>query len=153
VRRCAELIGFDVLEYAPFCHPNFRYVEVPDRNFECHSVQPNSVDFVFSFGLFCHLSCDAQRAYLKSIHRVLKPNGSAVICFANFQRHPGLKSHNLQRCKNVRLEEPKGPDTDTVWFYNDLEETRNMVAEAGFVDFVDELPAFRDTLASFRKPV
>lgn len=43
------------------------------------SVPDNSVDFIFSFGVFVHLDVHIVEGYLKEMVRVLKPGGQAAI--------------------------------------------------------------------------
>lgn len=138
---CIEL--FD--QPGALASPRLHWLKAGDRDFSCAGVPDSSIDFAFSFGVFCHLSRDAQAAYLRSIYRVLRSGSGALIAFANWPRH-GSPAPENRRFANERHAE------GTCWFYNDLEMTRTLVSEAGFVDFLDTLPEFRDTLASFRKP-
>lgn len=126
---------------------NVFYFQVGDREFNCPGVIFESIDFVFSFGVFCHLTESAIRVYLASLFRVMKPNARALICFANWQRHPSTpKDESAKRFANERHAD------GTCWFYCDSDLARCMVEDAGFVNFEDTLPEFRDTLAAFRKP-
>lgn len=124
---------------------NVAYIEVGDRNFTCSGVADCCMDFVFSFGLFCHLSKNAGEEYLRGMARVMRPGARALIAFANWQRHPTLPKDG-QRFANERQFD------GATWFYCDVEQAKEMVANAGFVDFQDAIPQFRDTLAIFTKP-
>lgn len=119
--------------------PNVEYVELPDRNFSCLGVEDNSIDFVWSFGCFCHLSMDAVREYLKSLFKKVKVGADLVCMFGNWPKHPFNR--------NVVYTPDQCP-----WFYQDLELVQQAVKSAGFVDFKDMLPGFRDTIAHFKKP-
>lgn len=127
---------------------NLIYFELGDRDFTCsHPGDDVGYDFVFSYNTFPHLSGRAQREYLASIFRVLKPGGDAVIHFANADRHPLLRKELGVNDPEFRLDD-KGS-----WFYNDMRLTLDWVAGAGFVNPVDLLPTdYRDTLLSFQKP-
>ena len=50
-----------------------------------------SVDFVFSFGVFVHLDIDVIEAYFRSIHRILKPSGCAMIQYADQNKEEARK--------------------------------------------------------------
>jgi SAM-dependent methyltransferase len=123
--------------------PNVEYIELPDRNFSCLGVADNSVDFVWSFGCFCHLTMDAVREYLKSLFRVTKRGANLVCMFGNWQKHPNL----IQVDKGAVF-----PPDQCPWFYQDLELVKQAILDAGFMDFVDLVPEVRDTIVHFKKP-
>ncbi len=126
------------------------YIQVPSKDFSCAGMADNSIDFLFSFGVFCHLSSEAQAAYLKSAFRKLKQGGKALVMFANFGRHPYYKDSREEDLLPYKNSNPS-PD-GAVWLYMDLPLTKKIVADAGFIRFKDLLPDFRDTLAHFEKP-
>jgi cyclopropane fatty-acyl-phospholipid synthase-like methyltransferase len=90
-----------------------------------------SVDCVYSNGVFCHLPHDCQRQYLKEIKRVMRKNG--FIMLANWQRHNNLSSVT-------------GTDYAQTWYYNDTDLTDQMMNEAG-LSWIDFDKSNRDTLA------
>lgn len=63
---------------------NFRYHELSDKSYDCSPIQNASIDFCFSYNVFCHLSNDAISKYLKSVRRVLKAGGSFVFMLSRF---------------------------------------------------------------------
>lgn len=126
------------------------YIQLPNKDFFCSGVDNDSIDFVFSFGVFPHLSEQAQQSYLTSLFKKMKSGGSAVILFANFLRHQDHMNKGeeyFKRYRNTNVS-PNG----ATWFYMDLETAKKMVENAGFVGFNDMIPDFRDTLAYFKKP-
>lgn len=64
---------------------NFRYHELPDKSYDCGPIKSESVDFCFSYNVFCHLSNDAIAEYLKSVYRVLKSGGNFVFMLSRFE--------------------------------------------------------------------
>ena len=50
-----------------------------------------SIDFVFSFGCFVHLDLPVIEAYFRSIHRILKPSGCAVIQYSDKNKEAARK--------------------------------------------------------------
>ena len=66
---------------------NVRYIELPDRDYNCTGVEDESIDFAFSFGVFCHLPNSANETYVNSIYKKLKVGGVALLAFADFYRH------------------------------------------------------------------
>jgi SAM-dependent methyltransferase len=63
---------------------NFTYIELSDRNFDC-PVPAYSIDFAFSYNVFCHLSNDALSKYLKGINKALKFGGDFVFMLSNYR--------------------------------------------------------------------
>jgi ubiquinone/menaquinone biosynthesis C-methylase UbiE len=51
--------------------------------FDCKSLQDESIDFAFSFGVLCHLSSSACESYLKDVFRVLKKGGTAIFMYSD----------------------------------------------------------------------
>ena len=128
-----HVIGLDVLPPAPFAAPNFTYIEVPDRDYSCFGVLDESVDFVWSFGVFCHLNLESIQEYLHGVRRVLKPGGRASLYFSNDTRRPGHATEG-------------DPGKGIVWCLNDLGTSEEMLRAAGFPDPVDLMPELRDTM-------
>lgn len=117
---------------------NFTYIEVPDRDYSCYGIKDESVDFVWTFGVFCHINLESIQKYLHSIYRVLKPNGSASIYFSNHVRRPFTATVG-------------NPDSGIIWIKNDMETSIAMLDKAGFKDPVDLMPEIKDTMLHVRK--
>ena len=130
-------------EPTTFSAEGVSYIQVPDKNFECYGVRDSSIDFVWSFGVFCHLSGNACQCYLKNVRRVLKPNGQAVIMFGNWVRHNDIQPRP-EEFSNVR------EHGLCSWFYCDHILAERWCHQAGLL-FKDMLPTFRDTIA-YLKP-
>lgn len=75
--------AIDILPSLELPYDNFRYYENDDQQYDCKSIPSQSIDFVFSFGVFCHFSQKACIQYIKDIKRVLKPNCCAILMFAD----------------------------------------------------------------------
>ena len=129
----AHVTGLDVLPGEPFSAPNFTYIEVPDRDYSCHGVPDESIDFVWSFGVFCHLNLSSIQAYLKSVYRVLKHGGKASLYFSNNDRRPG--------CATI-----VNPTSGILWCNNDIPTTFAMLEKAGFKNPVDLIPRLTDSM-------
>ena len=122
---------------------NFSYIEAGDRDYSLSAIPDNSIDFVWSFGVFCHLPLFASEAYAKSIFRVLKPGGTASLFYSNTDRRPGSGS---------KMAPETNPDSSVFWCENNWETTEKMLREVGFVDAVDLMPNHCNTMAGLRKP-
>lgn len=118
---------------------NISYIEIPDQSFTCPNVQYESIDFVFSFGLFCHLSLDAIETYLKSIFKVCKQHANLVLQFSNAERRPGVSSF--------------GTNSDVIpWVRNTFKETVIMLEKSGFILVKDLCPWSKETILTCQKP-
>lgn len=88
----------DIIPNLVLPHNNYRYYENEDKQFCCPYLESESIDFVFSFGVFCHFSQEACEEYLKDIKRILRAGGTAIIMFADkngLQKFYGNKKINI----------------------------------------------------------
>lgn len=134
-----QVIALDVIPRPQLASPNIRYIEVPDRNFDCFGVADASIDFAWSFGVFCHMTLPSIQHYLHGIFRVCRPNARCSLYFSNIERRPGTAT--------VANTEETVP-----WIENDLARTIYMIEAAGFVDVTDLMPTLPDTMVSCRRP-
>jgi SAM-dependent methyltransferase len=78
-----NVTAIDLIPNSPFELDNFTYIENKNMQFDCKDIQDESVDFAFSFGVFCHLSSSACESYLKDVFRVLKKGGTAIFMYSD----------------------------------------------------------------------
>ena len=83
--------AIDLIPRPANIHRDVEYIENQNQQYNCNYIESNSLDFVFSFGVFCHLSLNANDKYLQDIIRVLKPNAKALL----FYDDPNIKSVNI----------------------------------------------------------
>jgi cyclopropane fatty-acyl-phospholipid synthase-like methyltransferase len=128
----------DVVSPTFTLNSNIEYIEVDSKDYYCTGIDDNSVDFVWSFGTFCHFSMQACEEYMRSIYKKMKYGSSGVVMFANWKRNFKLKHLNSTYiCGN--------------WYYNNEEYTINMMNNLNFKNVKDMLPMFRDSLIYFEK--
>lgn len=93
--------AIDLIPRPSNIHRDVEYIENQNQQYNCNYIESNSLDFVFSFGVFCHLSLDANDKYLQDIIRVLKPNANALLFYADeiglqkFYNDPNIKSVDI----------------------------------------------------------
>lgn len=63
---------------------DINYIELQNQDFFCAGVPDNSINFAFCYNVFCHLSNDAIRQYLVSVHRVLRTGGDFVFMLSSY---------------------------------------------------------------------
>ena len=54
-----------------------------NKQYNFNYIESNSIEFIFSYGVFCHLSLKANDKYLQDIIRVMKPNSKALLMYAD----------------------------------------------------------------------
>lgn len=135
-----DVFALDLLPNIPGQPDNVHYQEVPDRDYSCYGIPDRSIDFTWSFGVFCHLPLSAVQTYLHSIFRVLKPGGKVALYFSNSDRRPG------------RCTPDNNSENDIVWVDNNWNKTEQMLAQSGFTGIVDLIPELFDTIAGAQKP-
>lgn len=132
-----NVTALDLLPSVGFKAKNVKYIEVPDRDFSCYGVADSSIDFCWSFGVFCHLSINACAEYVSSIYSKLKPGGEVSLFFSN----------------NDRRQAGGEFDKDIVqWVKNNFQTTEIMLASAGFIQIRDLMPSLFDTMIYGKKP-
>jgi cyclopropane fatty-acyl-phospholipid synthase-like methyltransferase len=78
-----KVYAIDIIPKPLFEAENFTYLENENDQFNCKTIDTESIDFVFSFGVFCHLSKNACEEYIQDILRVLKKDGTAILMYAD----------------------------------------------------------------------
>ena len=147
VGNFAHVTAIDVIKppehFAQF--KDFTYYELPEQNTLCSGVADASVDFVFCYNVFCHLSDAMISSYISSAKRVLKAGGDFVFMLSNFD--------NIKHIFPDKIAEQKpGQLTPALHFYQDLS-TLNRVIK--WYDWTvvnpNMVPAHRDIVVHLRK--
>ncbi len=102
-----------------------------DGQYDCRQFKDATFDFVFSFGVFCHFNLAENETYLRDIYRVMKPDATAILMYADTIKP------NPHR------------DMADVFPFNSLDATERMANEQGFK--CKNLLEFRDTLLLLKK--
>lgn len=127
--RFNEVLLTDVIPFREVRNPlfklkNYRWIEVGDKEYSMSSIDTDSVEFVFSFDVFCHFGLNARKEYLKAIKRILKPGGDAVVMFANWDKDVGRNKAEFNG--KDYLHSPHGD-----WYYDDPKITKDSIEESG----------------------
>lgn len=139
-----NVIAIDVIPKSRLIDDRIIYYELNSCDYTCAPITDNSIDFVWSYGVFCHLPNSAINDYIKNIYRVLKIGGDAVIMFADWDEHPQLKDeNNVNNYKETVHEDG--------WFYMNKKIIKKTLTNNGITDYNDLLPNFRDRLIHFKK--
>jgi len=65
-----------------------------NRDFSCSTLEDNSIDYVFSFDVFCHISLGGQEQYLKNLFSKLKPGANLFIMIADAEEYTSETMRN-----------------------------------------------------------
>jgi len=105
---------------------NFRadnLISIKNSGTDLPGVPPESIDFVFSFGVFVHLDLDLIDAYLHSFKSVLKCGGSVVLQYADKTKplaklNNGFAQNTPEQMRKLILSHGytiEEEDTGTMW--------------------------------------
>lgn len=140
-----ELIAIDVIRmperFTEF--KNFKYYELDDKSYGCDPIESESVDFCFSYNVFCHFSNYAITEYLKSVNRILKPGGNFVFMLSRFE-HAKNHFRNAEKYSIGDLL-PMGH------FYQDLTTIDLVIGDGWNVVNRDMIPGHRDIIIHLNK--
>lgn len=128
-----------------FKNTNINYIQIldDDNKYDLSNIENESIDFVFSFGVFCHFSNTASEKYLKSIFKKMNKNSNGLIMFPDWERNKDLKN-----IENPIQYTEKNYNT---WFYYNKSIIEEMFSKNGFCNIKDCDPNFRDMLVYFEK--
>ena len=138
-----NIVCVDLVKKPSFLKSTVEYHRLKSRDFSLSCIEDNSIDFVWSFGVFCHFTNRAVETYLKSVHRVMKPGGTAIIMFANWKTHPDFKDQPAVYGVD--------PNPFCGWTCTNIANTRIQIEAAGLVFVRDAIEDFRDSLVVIEK--
>ena len=95
--KAKKLVGIDVLsaEYVGFWNnipkvDKVTYHHVKD--FSCDCLEENSIDYLFSYDVFCHISYSGTEEYLKNLHNKLKKGADCFVMIADSKKYQHQQS-------------------------------------------------------------
>ena len=128
------------------------YYKVTD--FELSFLEDNSIDYVFSYDVFCHISYSGLEAYLESLYKKCKNGAQLLIMYADPEKYLNSEPENkyhvikylpkrkfLYRFSNKILikdalndsdGEPSSPDFEPRWFWIGKKNFINLCISKGF---------------------
>jgi len=65
------------------------------KNFSLDEIPDNSLDFVFSYDVWCHISSSSQELYLESLYKKCKPGAKLLIMYADPEKYFKSEPNNL----------------------------------------------------------
>ena len=86
---CLDILSDEHNKFWEYIGDKFKnkiqYIHVND--FKCDKIQDNSIDFLFSFGVFCHISFTGQKEYMTNLYPKLKKGARCYIMVADLKKY------------------------------------------------------------------
>ena len=115
---------------------NLRYVQVSD--FECADLSEDYFDFLFSYGVFCHIPWDGIAAYMRNLYPKLKTGAPGIISISDDKKNPDGINY--------------GEWYPGCFVPNNSERMSELLTEIGYtVHDPDFLKCLRDSIVKFEK--
>ena len=128
------------------------YIQV--ENFDLDFIEDNSLDYVFSYDVFCHMSYSTIEAYLNSLYKKCKKEAKLLIMYADpakyLKSEPENRYHVIKYLPKKKFMykisnkllisnaiedrdgEPSSPDYEPRWYWIGIENFINLCQKSGF---------------------
>lgn len=149
VGRFSHLTCLDVIEQPPIfdSFKNTTFIKVPNQNYSCYTIRDSSIDFCFSYNVFCHLSNEALKEYMKNVNRVLRRGANFVFMLSNFEK---VRHYFEEEAHNYKPEDNKLLPTGH--FHQDENTLRKIISEPYWHIISDSMiPEHRDRIVHLKK--
>lgn len=84
--KAGEFTCIDVIPKPNNFPASVNYIELTNQDYNCTGVSDKSIDFTFSYNVFCHFSNKAIFQYLQSVNSVLRPGGDFIFMLSAYGR-------------------------------------------------------------------
>ena len=129
------------------------YTQVKD--FSCSTVPDNSIDLLFSYDVFCHISYSGMREYMKNIYPKLKSGAMCLVMVADSEKYrtfaepgitPGYSSHEEE------VKDYDGAPSPGRWYWYGVKKFCETLRDCGYDVITEDLNIIkRDPVTMFRK--
>ena len=128
------------------------YIQV--ENFNLDFIEDNSLDYVFSYDVFCHMSYSTIEAYLNSLYKKCNKEAKLLIMYADpakyLKSEPENRYHVIKYLPKKKFMykisnkllisnaiedrdgEPSSPDYEPRWYWIGIENFINLCQKSGF---------------------
>lgn len=106
-RNCRKLYAVDVADathtrFWEYVGKDLRVEYIAAEDLSLPGVPDESIDFLFSFGVFCHLKPEMCEEYLSSMHRKMRSGGRGFLMIADFDKYEACRA-NAERTSLLRF--------------------------------------------------
>lgn len=125
---------------------NASYYQVDD--FSCSAIADNSIDFFFSFGVFCHISREGTAEYFRNIYNKMKSGSQGFVLISDYEKlYAALGKPIPDGLDN----EPKEPLPGR-WYHLGTRWFRQTLEDIGFTVIDQDIGVnLRDPIVKFAK--
>ena len=130
---------------------NVKYFQVSD--FSCSMLPDNTFDYLFSFGVFCHIPFANIQEYMGSLYPKLKAGAHCFIMVADYEKYNAAydKLPNMEKVPILDTNEDQVIRPGR-WFHAGCKRTCDMLNELGYEILDPDVGAsHRDPIIHFRK--
>jgi hypothetical protein len=138
-----RLVGIDILtaEQSGFWRNmprlgNIEYYQVED--FSCDCIEDNSLDHVFSYDVFCHISFSGATAYMKNLYSKMRPGTNCFIMIGDGDKYQDPRGKDKLAISagfsswEALVADYDGPPNKGRWYLYGIERFCAMVEEQGY---------------------
>lgn len=137
--------------------PKIDYICV--RDLSMREVPESSVDFVFSYDVFCHLSWSSTKEYMRNMLSRLKPGADCFIMVADFWKFvdsgssPAHIKAPIYASLAQEIQDFDGPPFPGRWYWWGLDRFIELLQSLGYVILSKDINIdLRDPIVHFRSP-
>lgn len=146
-------------------HKNITYFQIKD--FLLNELEDNSIDFVFSFGTFCHISSLMCYEYFKNLYTKLRSGAQGFVMYADFDKknkfaatynRPDHAYEKFEAYAELEFFRKQHDNDDfspapSTWYHLGIERAEIMLKELGYEVINRDININeRDPIIHFRKP-
>lgn len=114
------------------------------KDFELNEIADDSLDLVFSYDVFCHISKKGQELYLKNLYNKISPGGVCYIMIADprkWAEGSRRPEHlwNSYKCFEDAEKDADGKVQSGRWFWIGLEPFKKLLLQYNYIIFEDDI--------------
>lgn len=139
---------------------NVQYLQI--KNFSLAEIKDNSIDFIFSFGTFCHISSLMCYEYFKNLFKKLRNGGQGFIMYADYDKKNlfaqkyNMPNHSAVKTNNeieFFIHQDTVKDFMPTWYHLGRDRAYSILIELGYEVIASDININeRDPIIHFRKP-
>jgi len=123
-------------------------------DFECSDVPAQSIDFLFSFDAFCHISYTGMRHYFSSFRRALRSGAAGFVMIADAEKHEALRQRGGERFRPAPdaddIRSYDGPPAPGRWYWVGRRRCHELLVSLGYEVIASDVDACaRDAICHF----
>ena len=129
------------------------------RDFLLNCIKDNSIDYVFSFGTFCHISPVCCYEYFRNMYKKLRVGGIGFVMYADYdKKNAYANKHNLPHEFFLKYDDldilryKAYPIRGGRWYHLGIERAKEMLEKIGYTVFAADINVNeRDPIIYFMK--